>query len=65
MVNRILHAMESKLELLVLNQASNEIRRQYLSAERARQMLAWSPLFTLDTGIVRTISWYRDFLGAA
>jgi hypothetical protein len=25
-------------------------------------MLAWSPLFTLDTGIGRTISWYRDFL---
>ena len=66
LVNRILHAMESKLEPLVLNQASNEIRRQYLNAERARQMLAWSPLFTLDTGIGRTISWYRDFLcGAA
>jgi CDP-glucose 4,6-dehydratase len=65
LVNRILHAMDSKLEPLVLNQASNEIRRQYLSAERARQMLAWSPLFTLDTGIGRTISWYRDFLGGA
>ncbi len=65
LVNRILHAMDSKLEPLVLNQASNEIRRQYLSAERARAMLAWSPLFTLDTGIGRTISWYRDFLGAA
>jgi len=65
LVNRILDAMDSKLEPLILNQASNEIRRQYLSAERARTMLAWSPLFTLDTGIGRTISWYRDFLGAA
>jgi CDP-glucose 4,6-dehydratase len=65
LVNRILRAMDSKLEPLVLNQASNEIRRQYLSAERARQMLSWSPLFTLDTGIGRTISWYRDFLGGA
>lgn len=63
LVNRILHALESKLEPLILNQASNEIRRQYLSAERARQMLVWSPLFTLDTGIGRTISWYREFLG--
>jgi CDP-glucose 4,6-dehydratase len=62
LVNRILHAMDSKLEAQVLNQASNEIRRQYLNAERARHMLAWSPLFTLDTGIGRTISWYRDFL---
>ncbi|HEX3744348.1 MAG TPA: NAD-dependent epimerase/dehydratase family protein [Bryobacteraceae bacterium] len=65
LVNRILHAMDSKLEPQVLNQASNEIRRQYLSAERARQMLAWAPLFTLDTGIERTIPWYRDFLSGA
>lgn len=43
LVNRILRAMESKIEPLVLNQASNEIRRQYLSAGRARQMLSWSP----------------------
>jgi len=65
LVNRILRAMDSKLEPQVLNEASNEIRRQYLSAERAHRMLAWNPLFTLDTGIVRTISWYRDFLGGA
>lgn len=65
LVNRILRAMDSKLQPLVLNQASNEIRRQCLSADRARRMLAWSPLFTLDTGIGRTISWYRDFLCGA
>jgi CDP-glucose 4,6-dehydratase len=62
LVNRILKATESKLEPLVLNQASNEIRRQFLSAARARQMLQWSPLFTLDQGIERTIPWYREFL---
>jgi len=65
LVNRILRGMDCKLEPQVLNQASNEIRCQYLSAERARRMLAWSPLFTLDTGIGHTISWYRDFLCGA
>jgi CDP-glucose 4,6-dehydratase len=65
LVNRILHAMDSKLEPLVLNQASNEIRRQYLSAARAREMFAWAPLFNLDSGIGRTIAWYRDFLSGA
>jgi CDP-glucose 4,6-dehydratase len=65
LVSLILRAMDSGLEPLVLNQASNEIRRQYLSAERARRMLAWSPLFNLDTGLARTISWYRDFFPAA
>jgi CDP-glucose 4,6-dehydratase len=63
LVDRILKAMGSDLEPVVLNEASNEIRRQFLSASRARQMLQWSPLFTLDQGIARTIPWYREFLG--
>jgi CDP-glucose 4,6-dehydratase len=62
LVGRILNAMGSGLEPVVLNQASNEIRRQFLSAARARQVLQWSPLFTLDQGIERTIPWYREFL---
>ncbi|MGA3019599.1 MAG: NAD-dependent epimerase/dehydratase family protein [Bryobacteraceae bacterium] len=60
LVGRILRAMDSDLKPAVLNQASHEIRRQYLSAERARRMLQWSPLFTLDEGLGRTISWYRE-----
>jgi CDP-glucose 4,6-dehydratase len=60
LVNRILRAMDSGLAPQVLNQASHEIRRQYLSAERARRMLQWSPLFTLEEGLGRTISWYRE-----
>ena len=60
LVNRILRSMDSNLTPEVLNEASHEIRRQYLSAERARRMLQWSPLFTLDEGLDRTISWYRE-----
>lgn len=62
LVNRILRAMESSLEPLVLNEASNEIRRQFLCAARARKMLEWSPLFSLEEGIARTIPWYEGFL---
>jgi len=62
LVNRILLAMGSSLEPLVLNEASNEIRRQFLSAARAREVLQWSPLFTLEQGIARTIPWYEEFL---
>lgn len=46
----------------ILNQASNEIRHQYLSAQKARKVLGWSPLFTLDQGLERTIDWYRKAL---
>ena len=62
LVKEILRAMQSPLEPLVLNQASHEIRRQYLSAERARTVLEWQPIFTLAEGLKRTIPWYRELL---
>ena len=65
LVHRILQAMGSPLEPDVRNEAVNEIRRQYLTAERARLMLNWSPLFTFDQGLERTIAWYREFLRGA
>jgi CDP-glucose 4,6-dehydratase len=56
--------MKSSLRPEVLNQASNEIRHQYLSAERARTILNWQPQFTLESGLDRTLAWYREFLSA-
>jgi CDP-glucose 4,6-dehydratase len=61
LVERILVLMDSKLEPDIRNEASNEIRHQYLSAAKARQVLNWSPLFTLDEGLRRTIAWYTEF----
>ena len=62
LVQRLSKLMNSKLEPVVLNQATNEIRHQYLSAEKARRMLGWSPLFTLDQGLQATVQWYERFL---
>jgi len=62
LVKEILRAMQSPLEPRVLNEASHEIRRQYLSAERARTILGWQPIFTLAEGLARTIPWYRELL---
>ncbi len=64
MVDLILGRMNSSLRPEVLNQASNEIRHQFLSAERARTILKWSPKFTLESGLDRTLAWYREYLGA-
>jgi CDP-glucose 4,6-dehydratase len=64
LVGQILERMGSKLEPDVRNEASHEIRHQYLSAERARNMLNWSPAFTLDEGLDRTVNWYQEFLHA-
>ena len=63
MVELILRKMKSSLRPEVLSQASNEIRHQFLSAERARTMLNWRPQFTLESGLDRTLAWYREFLG--
>lgn len=65
LVQRILALMDSKLKPDVCNEASNEIRHQYLSAAKARQILGWSPLFTLDQGLNLTIEWYQEFFRQA
>ena len=62
LVTRILDAMGSTLTPIVLNEASNEIRNQYLSAEKAKRRLDWSPVYTLDKGLAATVAWYKDFL---
>lgn len=61
-VQRILGLMGSSLDVDIRNEASNEIRHQYLSAEKARTLLGWTPLFTLEQGLDKTITWYKDFL---
>lgn len=65
LVERILKLMGSDLKPEIRNEASNEIRCQYLSADKARRLLGWRPLFTLEEGLQRTIEWYRDFLGVS
>ncbi len=62
LVERILELMNSDLKPEIRNEATNEIRHQYLSAEKARRELAWRPLFTLDEGLRKTIRWYEEFL---
>ncbi len=61
LVERLLALMHSNLRPEIRNEASNEIRHQYLTAEKARKMLNWSPLFSLDTGLERTIEWYKEY----
>lgn len=51
------------LEPIVQNQVTNEIRRQYLSAKKAREVLGWKPIWDMETGLNETIEWYRKLLG--
>ena len=60
-VNDILRIMKSPLKPVVLNQATNEIKDQYLSAQKARKMLNWSPGYAYEEGLKETIEWYTHF----
>ena len=45
-----------------LNEAMNEIIHQYLSAKKAREVLQWSPKYSIDDGLTETIDWYKKLL---
>lgn len=62
MVKLIVEATGVALEPVILNEATNEIRAQYLDSTRARQELGWAPKVGLEEGLRRTVDWYRNHL---
>lgn len=62
LVRTILRLMESDLEPIIKNEAKHEIPHQYLSSTKARELLDWAPMYTLEDGLKESISWYRGFL---
>ncbi|TAL09714.1 MAG: NAD-dependent epimerase/dehydratase family protein [Nitrospirae bacterium] len=45
----------------IRKEASGEILNQYLSAEKARKALGWTPRYSLEEGLTETIQWYEDY----
>ena len=64
LVDRILEVMGSTLKPDVRNEASNEIRDQYLDATKARTVLGWEPAFTFEAGLRSTVDWYKGYFGS-
>jgi CDP-glucose 4,6-dehydratase len=60
-VQKIIEIMGSDLKPKLLNQATNEIQDQYLSAKKAKKILNWESKYTLDNGLKETIDWYIHF----
>jgi CDP-glucose 4,6-dehydratase len=62
MANAVLRVMgKEHLPLTVLNQASNEIPRQYLDCAKARARLQWAPGWTLEAALQETVTWYAGW----
>lgn len=64
LVELILQQMDSSLQPDVRGEASNEIKHQYLSAAKARELLAWRPRYQLDESLAETIDWYRAYVAS-
>ena len=52
------------LESEIVNTAEGEIRSQYLSAAKARDVLCWRPRYDPEQGLRETVEWYRGFLAS-
>lgn len=61
LATKIITIMGSNVQPDIRNQASNEIRIQYLDSSKARQLLDWSPSFTLEAGLQETVHWYEQY----
>lgn len=61
-VKNILDRMQVQSRLVVQNQNLKEVKSQYLSSKKAKKVLNWKPIFTLESGLDRTIEWYKSHL---
>ena len=67
LVVKILELMGNPIQPLfgALPYREYEIWRMFCDNSLARELLGWEPKFSLEAGLERTISWYRDYFGKA
>lgn len=58
----ILKLIKSDLKLEILHDAPAEIQEQYLDISRAKNLLGWAPKYSIEEGLKKSISWYREYL---
>ncbi len=61
MAEKIAALMNSNLKPVICGEAAGEITHQHLSAAKAKEMLGWRPLFSLDEALKKTVSWYEGY----
>lgn len=60
LVDRIGSMMgRADLKPVILNEASHEIREQFLDCSKAKSLLGWSSARSFDEGLKETIEWYK------
>lgn len=60
-VEKIAKIMKKEdLPPVIFGETRGEIRNQYLSCKKAKEILGFSPKYTLDDGLCETIKWYEN-----
>lgn len=61
-VEQLQKIMDKKhLSPVILNSCKGEIKDQYLESSKAKKLLKWSPIFSLDKGLKETVKWYEKY----
>ena len=61
-IETICRLMGKPVHYETLMMLKGEISYQVLDSSKARAELGWSPCFTLEDGLAKTIEWYRSYL---
>lgn len=61
LVKKIIAISGKNLKPQVLGKANGEIKKQYLSCQKARELLGWKHRYDLDSGLKETYLWYEEF----
>jgi CDP-glucose 4,6-dehydratase len=62
LVKKIITLSNSKLNPKILDEVDHEIKDQYLSSEKAKNILNWNSKYSSEEGLEETIKWYDSFL---
>ena len=61
--NIVLERMNSTLQPDIQDEVKNEIKDQYLGVSKAKNVLGWTPKYTMVQALDETIAWYKEYFG--
>ena len=61
MVEAISNLMGFSGEPIIANIAKYEIEKQSLNATKARNILGWQTIYSLEEGLEKTLAWYKNY----
>lgn len=61
LVKIIIEIVGTNIEPIIKNEASNEIKEQYLSIDKVKSVLGWRPKYSIREALKETFDWYKKY----